>query len=297
MHSIKIIITHFGPWPEWLPLFLETCRWNPTIDWLLQSDQPYRFGPVCNVQYRHMTVASYKALLRSKLGISPVLTTYYKVCDFRPTYGIVFKDDVAGYDFFGYGDLDVLYGDIRHFCSQSVLANHDIISTHNWCLSGHFALIRNTDWLVNAFRFIPQWKVLLQDERPCRFDEDVFTQALLALTTFSPSYCDSIVKGKHASLYLKEQFTTPLTPNLWLDGSLVHPRRWCWDSGHLTNDKDGSREFIYLHFMNYRTARHMSSAHGRHAPWLSLQRIVHSQPEVPVKRIYVDDTGMYSSQL
>src|SRR5262245_20614408 len=26
---ILILILHFGSWPEWFPLFLETCRWNP----------------------------------------------------------------------------------------------------------------------------------------------------------------------------------------------------------------------------------------------------------------------------
>jgi hypothetical protein len=35
---IRILIPYFGAWPPWMGLFLESCRANPSIDWLLLGD-------------------------------------------------------------------------------------------------------------------------------------------------------------------------------------------------------------------------------------------------------------------
>ena len=37
----------------------------------------------------------------------------YKLCDFRPAFGEIFADELAGYDFWGHSDLDLIFGQIR----------------------------------------------------------------------------------------------------------------------------------------------------------------------------------------
>lgn len=52
----------------------------------------------------------------------------YKLCDFKPTYGLIFSEYIAKYDFWGMGDIDVIYGNIRDFITEDVLNNNDIIT-------------------------------------------------------------------------------------------------------------------------------------------------------------------------
>src|SRR6516165_8508611 len=37
--SVLILIPWFGPWPPWMRFFIESCRWNSTINWLLIGDK------------------------------------------------------------------------------------------------------------------------------------------------------------------------------------------------------------------------------------------------------------------
>ncbi len=54
MKSIIIIIDYLGgKWPEWFPLFLESCRKNPDISWLIHTDAPTYRHDVPNVTLRY----------------------------------------------------------------------------------------------------------------------------------------------------------------------------------------------------------------------------------------------------
>jgi hypothetical protein len=34
-----------------------------------------------------------------------------------------------------------------------------------------------------------------------------------------------------------------------------YPQRWFWRRGHLTSERDGDRDFLYLHFMRWKSTR------------------------------------------
>ncbi len=36
--SIGFVIPYFGNWPFWFPFFLESCRANPSINWIFHTD-------------------------------------------------------------------------------------------------------------------------------------------------------------------------------------------------------------------------------------------------------------------
>ncbi|WP_371417607.1 DUF6625 family protein [Anabaena sp. UHCC 0187] len=36
--KIAIIIVYFGQWPVWFPAFLESCRYNSSVNWLFFTD-------------------------------------------------------------------------------------------------------------------------------------------------------------------------------------------------------------------------------------------------------------------
>jgi hypothetical protein len=58
---------------------------------------------------------------------------------------------------------------------------------------------------------------------------------------------------RHHTLFV-ERYSTVLSKRGWHDGTMNYPSRWFWHRGRLTNDRDGEREFLYLHFMRWQSA-------------------------------------------
>ncbi|MGE0224141.1 MAG: DUF6625 family protein [Acetobacteraceae bacterium] len=265
---IKMIILWFGPWPPWMRLFLESCRWNPTVDWLLVGDSPPPADVPPNVRIVTMTFAAYRALAAERLGITPEWTDVYKLCDLKPTLGEVHRDEVAGYDYWGFGDLDVIYGDIRRFYTPELLV-HDVISPHDHIVAGHFSLLRTSEAMLTAFKRIPRWKVHLSTDRHRSFDEQIFSRLFLPVR--GRNIWRRLVTPFLGGGYFQERHSTNIPPLRWVDGGPDFPRRWFWERGHLTTDTTGDREFLYLHFSPWQSNRWTTEAV---APWKNLPRLV-----------------------
>lgn len=113
--SIITIIPYFGKWPEWINFFIESCKHNPGVDWLIVTDcgEPDNSAP--NVHFRHMSFEDYKAEAsrRLEVGFNPL--DPYKLCDLKAAFGVVHEDDIRDYDYYAHSDIDLIYGDIRRF--------------------------------------------------------------------------------------------------------------------------------------------------------------------------------------
>ncbi|MBN46578.1 MULTISPECIES: DUF6625 family protein [unclassified Methylophaga] len=274
--TIVIVIPYFGQWPEWFELYLESCSRNPGIHWLFYTDCGEPINQCSNVSYVPMTFEEYKRLVSDRLAIHFNPTSPYKLCDLKPALGFIHESDIKDYDFFAIGDIDIIYGQIRSFITDDLLRKYDVIGTHNRRLSGHFAIFRNTDKYRQAFRKIPDWQKLMEMDEHLGLDESKFSKLfvrhknhplwLRKLWSFSSPY-------QRRVLY-KEQFSTVLSPIKWLDGSSDHPQQWFWKDGHLTNDRD-NREFMYLHFMNWKSNRWLpKNLRDAPAAWSSLDKLV-----------------------
>jgi len=253
--SIILLIPYFGEWPEWINLYLETCKWNPTIDWLFFTDCGEPENRCDNVRYVHISLDDFEAFASCRLGVNLRLRDPYKICDLRPAFGLIFKDHIRGYDYFGFGDIDVVYGAVRKFVTDAVL-QRDIISFHRERLSGHFCLFRNRPAMRQLHRRIENWRSKLTAQEWLGLDD---TPTELA--------------GEESRHYV-ESFNTPLTRvRPWRDGTYSWPTEWYWSRGTLTNDKDEGVEFPYLHFMVWKGGR-WGKLHGG-GQWEELERVVH----------------------
>jgi hypothetical protein len=302
MKSVVIIVDYFGrEWPEWFPLFLESCSRNPSINWIIHSDCAESGAIGSNVIVFRMTWLQYKAHVSRKLGISFDAANAYKICDLRPAYGVIWEDEIAGFDFFGWGDIDVIYGDLRRFLTDSVLANN-VISTHAWCFSGHFCLFRNQRWIRNAFRKLRHWRKVMESQESLRFDEDHLIRVFSRPNRFTPKWCKLLawiadranpLRAKYRKTYLVEQFTTPLVPGLWRGSSTKHSDVWYWRDGKITNKENGDRQFMYLHFMNYVSGRWMDKHYGTHAPWAEMEKLLKFDPALAKRGFRIDLNGFW----
>ncbi|MBU1052258.1 MAG: hypothetical protein KKC46_00325 [Proteobacteria bacterium] len=297
MKSIAVIIPYFGIWPEWFEFFLESCRCNPSVDWLFFTDCDEIKSSCPNVRFERISFNDYcrRASICLKINFSP--RSPYKLCDIKPAYGFIHEKDIKDYDYFGYGDIDVIYGNIRNFINDDVLS-HNMISTHYNRVSGHFALLKNTDDMRYAFGRIKNWQALFENPNHLSIDESKFTKVFLRHRKhpmlLRKAY--GIFNRFQRNNYWQEQFSTILSPQPWHDGNLEHPQEWYWHNGRLTNNYDGDREFMYLHFMNWKSSawlpKEMRKRQER-AAWEGLGSIVHMDKKEISHGFRINRTGFH----
>src|SRR2546423_15427548 len=57
-----MLIPYFGRWPEWIELFVESCKWNPDVRWRVFTDCGEPENKAGNVAYFHLSFHGNKGL-------------------------------------------------------------------------------------------------------------------------------------------------------------------------------------------------------------------------------------------
>lgn len=168
LKKIAFIIPYFGKFKNYFPLFLVSCKNNPSIDWIVFTDDKSKYPYPKNVTVIYTTFEIIKARIQKHFDFQVCLDKPYKLCDYRPAYGEIFSDELKGYDFWGYCDIDLILGNIRKFLAENVLENYEKVFTR-----GHLSLYKNEP-KVNAFYRTANESLLrkvLTSDQPFAFDE------------------------------------------------------------------------------------------------------------------------------
>ncbi|MBN1116065.1 MAG: hypothetical protein JXA77_02595 [Bacteroidales bacterium] len=181
-NHIAIIIPYFGNLPAWIDFFCLSCSYNNSIDWLIFTDSQVKNGTFKNVIFIPFSLADFNLIATEKLGFKVNVQNTYKLCDYKPTYGSVFSDYLKSYEYWGYGDLDVIYGNIMSFIYKDIESNSDIISMHKDFVPGHFCILKNSIKIISLFREITHYKKILQSNKYYGLDERIH---ILRIITYS----------------------------------------------------------------------------------------------------------------
>lgn len=170
--SIACITCWYGKYPWYLPYFLHSCSFNPTVDFYIITDNqtPINNKPD-NVKIIHKTLDEIKLSASQKLGFKVNIDYPYKLCDFKPAYGFLFPEIIKGYDFWGITDIDIVYGSIRNFMTEEILNEYDIISSRHDYITGSFCLFRNNDFVNQLFIKSKDYKMVFSNPVHFCFDE------------------------------------------------------------------------------------------------------------------------------
>ena len=114
MTRYATICCYFGKWPAHFQLWLDSCSWNNGIDFILVTDIPvFGYDVPRNVHIIPMTFEKVRNRIANQFkDLSICLDRPYKLCDFKVSYGLVFSDIFAGYEYWGVNDIDVRCGDV-----------------------------------------------------------------------------------------------------------------------------------------------------------------------------------------
>lgn len=170
--SIAMIICWYGDYPWYFPYFIHSCKYNPSIDFIIitNNTNPIPNKPE-NVKIVFKNPDEIRNAASEKLGFTVNLEYPYKLCDFKPAYGFIFPEIIEGYDFWGHGDIDMVYGNIRDFMTEELLDNHDVVSSRHDFITGTFCLYRNAEITNTLFMQSRDYKVVFSRPEHFCFDE------------------------------------------------------------------------------------------------------------------------------
>lgn len=170
--KILFISPYFGKLPWYFEYFIHCCRFNPKIDFLIiTDDRGYNKVLPANVSLIYKTFEEFKIQIAEQLGMKVVVPNTYKLCDYRPAYGLIFQEYLKHYDFWGNIDIDVVFGNIEKFISKSILAKNDVISIRPEYISGFFFLYRNSESVNHLFKKSKDYKLIFSSSNYTGFDE------------------------------------------------------------------------------------------------------------------------------
>ncbi len=246
MKKIRYIVPYFGKLPENFPIWLISCEMNPTINWLIITDDKTEYNYPSNVEVKYTTFEDIKKRIQEKYDFEILVDRPWKLCDYRVAYGEIFEQELKDYDFWGYCDVDLLWGDIRKFITNDILEKYEKIG-----FQGHSTLYKNNKEVNQRYKMqipgYPSYKEIFTDKKGYCFDENIICDIYKKLNI--PYYRET--NFAHLSKYdygffLKylpedEDYKNDNQIFIWKDGKLK--RIFC--------DKENTikeEEFMYIHF-------------------------------------------------
>jgi hypothetical protein len=246
MKSICYIVPYFGRLPKNFGLWLIGCKANPTINWIIYTDDKTSYDYPQNVKVIYCTYQNIQTKIRSYYDFEIPFDRPWRLALMKAAYGEIFQEDIKTFDFWGYCDVDLMWGNIRKFYTDDIMDRYDRIG-----FQGHSTLMRNTKENNQIYRTIVPGEInyidVFSGKSGYSFDEDGM---------------DNIYKYLGKEYYHKTNFANLLKYN---SGFFLYAMPECdsknndyqiftWNKGTLLRhylDKNGNineQEFCYIHF-------------------------------------------------
>jgi hypothetical protein len=176
--KLAFVIPFTGKWPKWCSLFFSSVKANPVIDVILLCEHIPPCPIPSNAQVHQFTRQEITARLRIATGLNLLKVSGHKLCDFKPFYGLAFQDLLEAYEFWGFCDIDLMFGSLEKLLTPEFYDGVDVFSAHDSEVVGHFTIIRNND-RMNRLAFDMQgWERACLLNEGGMVDEVLFTAAL-----------------------------------------------------------------------------------------------------------------------
>lgn len=170
-NKVAQVIPYFGKWPEWIELYMYSCGRNDMVDFIFYTDCEIPEHNYPNTIFHKCSFEDYQHLVSERLNIEYKIKSAYKLTDLKPFLGAIHERELLGYDFWGFGDIDLVYGDLSMVVNDKHLKRYDVITTHNYHIAGHFTLVRNNEKYRTLCFGIKNWEKGLVEDKHHGYDE------------------------------------------------------------------------------------------------------------------------------
>ena len=178
---------------EFTQLTLESMRWNPQVHYVLiqivdkmaEADRIIQLANYTNVPnffIKILTMEQWKRKVMERLGIDVPFdkTWYYKLCDYKPVLAHLFpeyvnasvinKPGVKLYKYWGYADMDVIWGKFKKF-AHLFQGEFPFVISGWFGTTGAAAFYINEPWTHDLFLTDNRYVELLRDKEYHNLDE------------------------------------------------------------------------------------------------------------------------------
>lgn len=254
MKKICLIAVWIGSLPDNYSIWLRSVRENPTIDFYLFTDQETGDKPT-NLFSVKGTLREIKACFEKKLNMHIKLEQAYKLCDYKPIWYCLLPEEVINkYDYYGHGDLDVVYGNIRSFLTDELLEQYDKVFD-----IGSFTLYRCNDEMKELYKrsmskdnMAYPYKRAFRTNYACYFDEYMGMNLLgwQYLRVFRDQLTEDVIQDfgwqnlNFTSYITKESFVFK-----WEKGRLF---RYITDDRGIIDESRPEKEYMMVHIQKRR---------------------------------------------
>lgn len=258
MKKIAVIALWFGPMRDYLRLWTRSLKANDDYNFLLFTDQEIDRSDIpVNLEVIKLTLDDLKATIRQRLNINPTFEFSYKLCDFRPAFGELFAPYLKDYDFWGYCDVDLMFGRLSNFVTDDILSSYKKIFSR-----GHFTLYKNEERINTLYRSSKSIDAQAIMESAACFIFDEWHGIHQVFKEFNiPQYHEECIADIHPN---KARYTCTNIQN-------YDKQLFVWENGmiqqyFLDEAKLHHRELAYIHFqkrkirIDNRNAYHSSAA-------------------------------------
>jgi len=113
-----------------------------------------------------------KERAKNTIGLDVSIRGTRKICDLKPAYGEIFGEYIKPYDFWGYCDIDVVWGDLDKITNDKILDRYEVISIRgDKFISGAFSLFENNRLLKKLYKKSPSLEEVYSDYEMLSFSE------------------------------------------------------------------------------------------------------------------------------
>nr|WP_152571440.1 DUF6625 family protein [Bifidobacterium thermacidophilum] len=201
------------------------------------------------------------------------------MADLKPFLAIVHKDIISKYDWWSFGDLDLIFGNIGILMNAENMSRYDVITSHADRIAGHFTAIRTKSHYTDLMLCCENWKSLMQKDETLGVDERYFSEVVnpcykvisfmyrhfFSYFTHDPvktwNELQSITGRWHQRVLFKEMYTSPVPKSqdqAWYyypATSKIVPPSDAYQ-GIYNNKSDGK---MYLHFLFFKKTKYLDT--------------------------------------
>lgn len=254
MYRIAHILAYFldgkGHWPEYIDWYMASCKANSTIDFYIFTDDHSleKWEDVPNINIIYMTFAECVKRIHEKVGYVNMKKTR-KLCDMKPVYGNIFSEWIEGYDFWAFGDCDLVFGNLRRVFTDEFLDQYDWFQ-----VLGNLQVIRNTEEVKKYYLMKrPDWSLrkdftwdsIVDLENETAFDEWDGLPMIIRENGKRIYW----TRENFANIYQENKGYKKMIDNTVQQNTLF--QYWLWEDGELYHvDKLTGRKKprLYIHF-------------------------------------------------
>ncbi len=249
-----IFSPYFGKLPEMFDLWAQSCGNNSQFLFIVFTDDNYKGNLPKNVQIKQMPFQALRQLIQSKFNFPISLESPYKLCDYKPAFGYIFEEYLQGCVYWGYCDMDLIFGDLSKFLPTE---NYDKISH-----LGHLCLYKNTPEITKAFMLPSKHKITYKDifssATHFAFDENeafginsIFRKNQLRIYSFEQKVAD--ISPQHVNFvlshYQNSGFNLEAGERIF---EIENGRVWAHT---IVGDNIEKKEYAYVHIQKRRMIR------------------------------------------